>query len=467
MPENEQLKQQETERQEAREAARTTAEETGAVLCKHCGAALEPDSLFCPNCGEKTGGGEHTCEFCRAKTTKEFCPHCGRRVIPLNCPACGTPSIYDACENCGAILNPVLEAAISQGEEAAEIAQMNAEETAHTEAAFKALEANESAEFKAFQKKLIERQILLEERDYFNKREKRIIKTFGSRPFTLELPDPEEEAFRMKAYAALEKIVIEKQEKLLQSELEKKFPKLPPAPEVDTEAEERRLAEIERQREQMEKNRAEAERTFNEMVSKVENEVDAFRKEEERKRLEEERRRLEAERKRREEERKRLEAERKRKEEEARRREEERRRQMEIERRKLEEERRMNRVNGVYYYYNNDFEMTLQIEGRTRARAYYNCFVCKGSAYLDFTVKYDGNNVKLHCSQLSKDTCGLTYQAGGGTSGHNDDRLNFTGRLNGSGTTLLGYWGSGRGSFRSQYFGGAESEACSGTFYRK
>jgi len=82
---------------------------------------------------------------------------------------------------------------------------MSIEEEEKIEAEFKALESNESAEFKTFQKKLVERQILLEERDYFNKREKRIIKAFGSNPFTLELPDPAEEAFRMKAYSALEK----------------------------------------------------------------------------------------------------------------------------------------------------------------------------------------------------------------------------------------------------------------------
>jgi hypothetical protein len=125
---------------------------------------------------------------------------------------------------------------------------MSAEESANIAAEFKALEQNESPEFKAFQKKLIERQILLEERDYFNKREKRIIKAFGSRPFTLVLPDPEEEAFRMKAYAGLEKTVIERDQKAIEAELEKMFPPLPPAEKIDDAELARRRAEAEAER---------------------------------------------------------------------------------------------------------------------------------------------------------------------------------------------------------------------------
>jgi hypothetical protein len=417
MAENEQIRQGEA----ARQAAETRVEST-AALCKHCGAALEPDLPFCPNCGEKIEGEERTCEYCQTRTSKEFCPHCGRRVIPVNCPKCGTPSTYDACENCGAILNPTLEAVLTQ-EAPPEPKLMSAEEAAKIEAEFKALEQNELAEFKEFQKKLIERQILLEERDYFTKREKRIIKAFGSRPLTLELPDPQEESFRMKAYAGLEKTVVERDRKAIEAELEKMFPT---AAVKGIDAAE------------MERNLTEMEKRFNAAAAKVENELEAIRLEEERKRLEEYRKR-EAERK----------------------------RQIEIERRRLEKERRQNRINGIYYYYNNDFEMTLQIAGQSAARADYHCFVCGRSAVLDFTAAYDGANVKLHCSLVSNDSCGFTYLAGSGNSGHNDDRLNFTGRLNDTGTMLTGYWGNGSGSFRSQYFRGADSDASSGTFYKR
>jgi len=427
MAENVQQRQQEAAAQKKESAIQETA-----ALCKHCGSALDPEFPFCPSCGEKAEGGEYTCEFCQTKTSKEFCPHCGRRVIPVPCPQCQSPVIYDVCESCGTIINPVLEKAFAQ-EAPVELATMSDEETKKIEADFKLMESNKSAEFKAFQKKLIERQILLEERDYFKKREKRIIKAFGSRPFTLELPDPAEEAFRMKAYAALEKTVIEREEKAIEAELDRLFPA---QPVVDTSAEDARLAEVER-------NRAEMEKKFSEALANVNGEVDEFRREEERKRLEEERRRLEEERKR--------------KEEEARREAE---RLREIERQRLEEERRRERINGSFYYHNNDFEMTLKITGMSRARAYYNCFVCGGHAYLDFTVNYSGDNVRLRCSCLSDNTCGLS------TNGHNDDRLNFTGSLNRAGTMLIGYWGNGSGSFRSQYFGGDQSSASSGTFYK-
>jgi hypothetical protein len=251
MAENDQLRQQEAARQTQQAAAVGTI-----ALCKHCGAALDPELSFCTNCGEASGGEERECAYCSTRTTKEFCPRCGRRVIPVSCPKCGTSSINDACEDCGAILNLALEAVFTQ--EVSTPAKMSAEEAAKIAAEFKALEQNESPEFKAFQKKLIERQILLEERDYFNKREKRIIKAFGSRPFTLELPDPAEEAFRMKVYAGLEKTVIERDQKAVEAELEKMFPPLPPLEKIDdaeltrrrakAEAERQRWIEIERQK---------------------------------------------------------------------------------------------------------------------------------------------------------------------------------------------------------------------------
>jgi hypothetical protein len=383
MADNEQLRQQEAARQTQQAAAAGTI-----ALCKHCGAALDPELSFCPNCGEKAGGEERECVYCSTRTTKEFCPHCGRRVVSVSCPKCGTPSINDACENCGAILNPSLEAVFTQG--APEPAKMSAEESAKIEAEFKALEQKESPEFKAFQKKLIERQILLEERDYFNKREKRIIKAFGSRPFTLELPDPAEEAFRMKAYAGLEKTVIEREQKAIEAELEKMFPPLPPAEKIDD-------AELQRRRAE-----AEAERQ----------------------------------------------------------------RWIEIERQKLEQACFEKRVLGAYYFRNVDFEMTLTITDKVKAQAYYNCFVCGGHAYLSFTLSISVDKLDFHCQYLSEDTCGLTYSSGG-TNGHNDDRLNFHGTLNSAGTVLCGYWGNGAGSFRSQYFAGADSNASLGTFYKR
>jgi len=414
MAENVQLRQQ----QELTAQKEESAIQETAALCLHCGAALDPELTFCTTCGEKTGGEEKTCEFCQTKTSNEFCPHCGRRVIPVPCRKCGTPVMYDACENCGEIMNPVLEKALVR-EAPAEIAAMNEEEAAKIENDFKAMESTESAEFKKFQKRLIERQILLEERDYFNKREKRVIKTFGSRPFTLELPDPEEEAFRMKAYAALEKTVLEREERAIEAELDKLFSS---PPKADTSAEDARLAEIER-------NRAALEKKFNEALANVNSEVDGFRREEERKRLEEEeRKRLEEERRRLEEERRRLEEERQRKEEEARREAE---RQRQIERQRLEEERRRKRFEGYYYHTSHNGMLTAELRiGSSQAECRYRCTVC-GRATVIYSVSIDGDNITLTGGRKRGDYC--SFQ---------EYKLveNYYGNTNNSGTILNGCW---------------------------
>jgi hypothetical protein len=406
MAENIQQRQQEAAAQKKESAVQETT-----ALCRHCGAALDPEFPFCPSCGEKVVGGEYTCEFCQTKTSKEFCPHCGRRVIPVSCPQCQTPVIYDVCESCGTIINPVLEKAFAK-ETPVELAVMNDEEAKKIEADFKLMESNSSAEFKTFQKKLVERQILLEERDYFNKREKRIIKTFGSHPFTMELPDPAEEVFRMKAYASLEKTVIEREEKAIEAELDRLFPA---QPVVDTSVEDARLAEIER-------NRAEMEKKFNEMLVNVNNEVDDFRKEEERKRIiEEERRRLE-------EEARRLEEERRRKEEEARREAE---RQREIERQRLEEERRRRRFQGNYYHMSHSGMLTAELRiGSSQAECWYHCTVC-GRATVVYSVSISGNNITLAGGRKRGDYC--SFQ---------EYKLveNYSGTVNSTGTILEGYW---------------------------
>jgi predicted amidophosphoribosyltransferase len=252
MTENENLRQQ----QQAAEREQQRQEEA-ARRCKYCGTDLGEDELFCPQCGEQLGGEENACQFCDTKTTQEICPHCGKRVVPLTCPKCGAPSLFDACENCGTLLNPALAAFLAEEKPAPQ--QMSEEEARKIEEEFK--QQNESPEFEKFQKRLLERQILLEERDYFNKREKRIIQVFGAQPFSLELPDPKEEAFRMKAYAALEKTVLERQKKLLQEELERRFP---------------------------EEKSPGAVKSYQDVLGQVESEVEAFKISEEKKRLERE-----------------------------------------------------------------------------------------------------------------------------------------------------------------------------------
>jgi hypothetical protein len=251
MAENENLGQQ----QQAAEQERQRQEEA-VRRCKYCGTDLEDDEIFCPKCGERFGAEESACQICNTKTTQEICPRCGARVVPLVCPQCGSSSLFDVCENCGTLLNPGL--AVFMAEEKPAPRAMSAEEARRIEEEFK--QQPESPEFQKFQKRLIERQILLEERDYFNKREKRILQAFG-KPFSVELPDPEEEAFRMKAYAALEKTVLERQEKKLREELERRFP------------EETKLGAAE---------------SYQDLLGRIESEVGAFRIIQEKERLERE-----------------------------------------------------------------------------------------------------------------------------------------------------------------------------------
>jgi hypothetical protein len=397
MAENEQVRQQELAQEQAKEAV-----SSDVALCKYCGSALDRESPFCPNCGEKAGGKEYTCAFCRTTTTREFCPRCDRRVISVPCPVCGVPSVDDACENCGAVLNPVLEQSIAQ-EAPAETAPLSAEETAKIQAEFQALEANETPEFKAFQKKLIERQKLLEIRADFKQQEKRIVKAFGARPFTITLPDPEEEAFRMKAYAALEKTVIARGEKEIEEELERLFP--PVAETFDAAEFARREAEMQA--------------SFNAQAAQVKSDVEAYKREQERKRLEEERRRLEEERRRLEEERQRREAERQ--------------RQIEIARRKLEEALRSKKLDGTYYWGNpgSDYQyIQLFISGDT-VKCMHHCGG-HGDSYGVFTLSVNGPHLVFHSGAMSYKDCPLLHS----------NMHKFTGTLNETGTLLTGYWDS-------------------------
>lgn len=298
--------------------------------CAHCGAALDDDVLFCPECGEKIGGEQRVCPICKYSTTSEYCPHCGYKIVPTICPNCKTESHYDFCENCGTILNKELEEHLRYVDSVEKPRQMTEEETREID---RAIDASITPELKDFLRKVEEHQVLLEERDYFKKREKRIINVFGKGPMEFELEDSEEKAFMMKAYASLEKIVIERQKKVLKEELEKLFPDMPEEEIIDI-VEEDPVAEAERQRKEEERQRQEAERLaelerqqkemeqrYKETMAKISAEFKTAQ-EHEKARLEEIRRKEEEERKRLEEEKKRLEEERKKREAEKRRLEE-------------------------------------------------------------------------------------------------------------------------------------------------
>lgn len=61
----------------------------GLVRCPACGAAMEPESLFCTNCGAQMPRPQPQ----TAPNTPSFCAHCGAKLHPESkfCTSCGTP----------------------------------------------------------------------------------------------------------------------------------------------------------------------------------------------------------------------------------------------------------------------------------------------------------------------------------------------------------------------------------------
>lgn len=73
--------------------------------CKYCGAALEKDAVYCPQCGKRIDGKKQCghcgkdidensvfCTYCGARTDgKKSCKKCGEVYSGSFCPRCGTP----------------------------------------------------------------------------------------------------------------------------------------------------------------------------------------------------------------------------------------------------------------------------------------------------------------------------------------------------------------------------------------
>ena len=93
--------------------------------CPHCGAGLEPDSLFCTACGNKLpaptpslGGGDSGDVVRKVASSGECCPSCGAPIGPgdsfctscsrriIRCPRCSSPNESDSlfCTVCGTSL---------------------------------------------------------------------------------------------------------------------------------------------------------------------------------------------------------------------------------------------------------------------------------------------------------------------------------------------------------------------------
>lgn len=74
--------------------------------CAKCGAEMNADAKFCPECGEKVvAAGSITCPKCGAAVSAKakFCPECGESM-KAKCPKCGTElkAGIKFCPECGA-----------------------------------------------------------------------------------------------------------------------------------------------------------------------------------------------------------------------------------------------------------------------------------------------------------------------------------------------------------------------------
>ena len=71
------------------------------IKCSKCGADIDSNLKFCPECGNKLG---NYCKKCGAKLIpgKKFCPECGTSQI-LTCPKCNAEILGNVkfCPECG------------------------------------------------------------------------------------------------------------------------------------------------------------------------------------------------------------------------------------------------------------------------------------------------------------------------------------------------------------------------------
>lgn len=299
--------------------------------CTKCGAELDEEALFCPECGEKVGGEERECPDCKTMTSADYCPNCGYKMTPAFCPNCGAETHYPFCMECGSAVDQSFALAMEEQEKQLEEAKKVHEPRMATEEEAKAFEeevqSSISEELKYFTKKIQEHRILKQEREYFNAREKRIVKVLGKNGLSFSLPDPEEMAYSTKVYRELKKIIVEKRERANKEELERLFPDIYKA-QQDEKERARQLKEREEARQkELELQKKELEEKYKKIEDNIRKDIkDAVEAEKERVRI--------AEEKRREEERLKKEAEEKKLHEEA----ERRRREREYQK-KLEEQR--------------------------------------------------------------------------------------------------------------------------------
>ena len=447
--------------------------------CKYCEEPLSANEKFCHSCGEEYGGKENICPYDQTATTKKFCPVCKNLIVPYTCPQCKAETLNPVC-SCGKVLDTKLQAALNTAAQAQKIIeqqvapsfrQMTAEEVKNIEAFFKKEEEN--AEYKKFRKRILEREKLLAERGYYNKMEKRIVEVFGASPFKFEMPDPEEQAARMRLYSSLEQSILKKQRLATQAELEALYPELHYIHEMENKAAEEKAAaeeESRARRAEIAKRQKEMEEKYSRILGEIDQEVKEVREEERRaeeQRREQERKRLlaekaaeearlkkereEADRREKEESKKRAEAfaaqraaaEKAFAEETARWAAEdkaaaERRAKMISEaREKAERQAHLNRYLGIYVFEEGQEKLTIAIDrpdhGFCNDR--FQRFLSK-QVYAEHRVTMSGNSVTL-TETANPENFPMAYY--------------FKGDLNSSGTVLSGYWHWRDGTITRKY----------------
>lgn len=77
---------------------------TATAACGSCGAAMNPNAKFCPDCGKPNSSGQVACIGCGAqiKQGAKFCPDCGKPQT-ANCSKCNAsiPGGVKFCPECG------------------------------------------------------------------------------------------------------------------------------------------------------------------------------------------------------------------------------------------------------------------------------------------------------------------------------------------------------------------------------
>lgn len=126
-------------------------------ICQGCGSELDEDSLFCPSCGREVA--IRKCQACGEPIPdgSNFCPGCGKEISAHVCESCGAPIPEGSrlCPNCEEKARREVEAArekarqeeeaVHKSQEAALLAQKEAEAIAREKARQEAEAAREKA----------------------------------------------------------------------------------------------------------------------------------------------------------------------------------------------------------------------------------------------------------------------------------------------------------------------------------